>query len=272
LAAVGRNRGCARDSLWDASRNVSRQDQIAGEFTRGSRIIKEDRNLVLWELAGGERYWVPKGSQKLAEMRAEQKRRIYGYGKDGVHKGDIVLDCGANVGLFSATAFTDGAARVIAIEPAPHNLECLRRNMATEIASGRVVIYPKGVWDKDDVLTLRVQSTNSGADSVALVYGDTHEGPKVLLTTIDKLVAELALTRVDFIKMDIEGAERAALTGAKNTLREFHPRMAIAMEHQLNDPVELPRLIRSIAPDYRVKCGPCVETGASLRPETLFFF
>lgn len=166
----------------------------------------------------------------------------------------------------------DGAARVIAIEPAPDNLECLRRNLAPEIATGRVLIYPKEVWNKDDVLTLRVQSTNSGADSVALIYGDTHEGPKVLLTTIDKLVSELGLTRVDFIKMDIEGAEHAALVGAAQTLRQFHPRMAIAMEHRENDPIEVPRLVHSISPDYRVKCGPCVETGASLRPETLFFF
>lgn len=104
LAAVGRNRGCSEESRWTASQNVFRQDEIAGELARGSRIIKEDRGLTLWELAGGERYWVPKGSQKLPEMRAEQKRRVYGSGQDSVHPDDIVLDCGANVGLFSATA------------------------------------------------------------------------------------------------------------------------------------------------------------------------
>jgi hypothetical protein len=43
---------------------------------------------------------------------------------------------------------------VVAIEPSPANLECLRRNMSREIASGRVIVYPKGVWDREDVLAL----------------------------------------------------------------------------------------------------------------------
>ena len=76
---------------------------------------------------------------------AEQKRNIYG---TGIRRGDIVLDAGANVGVFTRKALWAGASKVIAIEPAPENLECLRRNFAAEIADGRVVVYPKGVWDK----------------------------------------------------------------------------------------------------------------------------
>src|SRR5260370_17207178 len=48
---------------------------------------------------------------------------------------------------------------------------------------------------------------------------DTHAGSALPLTTIDKIVSELALDRVDFIKMDIEGAEPNALRGARSEER-----------------------------------------------------
>ena len=72
---------------------------------------------------------------------------------------------------------------------------------------------------------------------------------EVRVTTIDQMVAELGLPRVDFITMDIEGAEKPALRGAAQTLRKFKPRMAIASEHLPDDVykrmlAELARVIR----------------------------
>ena len=69
-----------------------------------------------------------------------------------VRPGDVVLDCGANVGVYTRHALEAGARLVVAIDPAPENIECLRRNFSEEIKAGRVVVYPKGVWDKDEVL------------------------------------------------------------------------------------------------------------------------
>ena len=93
----------------------------------------------------------------LAHNLAEQERRIYMAGSVNVNAGDTVLDCGANVGVFTRVALAAGAKQVVAIEPAPDNVACLRRNFASEIAAGRVIVYPKGVWDKDDVLVLHAE-------------------------------------------------------------------------------------------------------------------
>jgi len=95
----------------------------------------------------------PTGSQDLWHCR------------NAVRSGDVVLDCGANVGVYTRDALDSGAKLVVAIEPAPENIECLRRNFAPEVAAGRVIVYPKGVWDKDDFLTLNVDPNNSAADS-----------------------------------------------------------------------------------------------------------
>ena len=93
----------------------------------------------------------------------------------------------------------------------------------------------------------------------------------VPLVTVDSLVANLALTRVDFIKLDIEGAEKNAIAGARQTMAHFRPRLAIAMEHLADDPVTIPAAIDSMGPGYETVCGACLHYGSSVRPDTLYF-
>ena len=69
---------------------------------------------------------------------------------------------------------------------------------------------------------MNIDDHNSAADSFVINPKDAHAtGEKLPLTTIDKLVAELNLPRVDFIKMDIEGAEVKALHGGRKTSRNI---------------------------------------------------
>ena len=232
----------------------------------GSRVIQKDDRFSLWDTPAGK-FWVPTGNGGIAYDLAEQKRNIYG---TRVRPGDIVLDAGANVGVFTRKALWAGAAKVVAIEPAPENLECLRRNFAAEIAAGSVVVYPKGVWDKDDVLKMQLDPANSAEDSFFRKFagGQSIEVP---LTTIDKMVAELGLPKVDFIKMDIEGAEQRAVVGAKNTIARFRPRMALCIYHVQDDPKMVPKLVHDAVPDYRVgKTCLCLED--RVQPEVAFFY
>jgi hypothetical protein len=85
-------------------------------------------------------------------------------------------------------------------------------------------------------------------------------------------VAELKLGRVDFIKMDIEGAETNALSGARETLAKDHPRLSISAYHLPTDPERIPQVIRGAWPGYRMECGPCAETeDGHVRPDVLYF-
>jgi hypothetical protein len=130
-------------------------------------------------------------------------------------------------------------------------------------------VYPKGVWNKDDELPLSTGSEwASTASSVALDRG--VQGPKVPLTTIDKIMGELKLPTVDFIKMDIEGAEMEALEGAVETVRQFHPRMAISVEHRPSDPDRIPELVQRLWPNYVSACGACANVNGSIQPDVLF--
>jgi FkbM family methyltransferase len=152
----------------------------------------------------------------------------------------------------------------------PLNLECLRRNFQPEIAAGCVVIVPKGVWNAEAEMDFTVSSENSGMSS--LVMPDP-QGKKIRvpLTRIDTAAAELSLAQVNFIKMDIEGAERQALAGAAGVLRRFKPVLAVEAYHLVDDAEVLPRVVLQANPGYAKVCGPCEQGPDGYLPHALSF-
>jgi FkbM family methyltransferase len=190
------------------------------------------------------------------------------YRSHGVRFGDVVLDGGAHVGVFTDIALRRGASRVVAIEPDTLNRECLTRNFASEIAAGKVVVVPQGIWSNKGRLLFHEGTTNSGTAGV--VFNDGGATSMIDVTTIDEIVRDLRLPRVDFIKLDIEGAEREALKGASETLRHFRPRLMLDAYHRPDDPIVLPQVIRFAQPGYREACGPCEITPSQLVPHVLY--
>jgi hypothetical protein len=93
----------------------------------------------------------------------------------------------------------------------------------------------------------------------------------VALTTIDKVVLELGLNHLGFIKMDIEGAEVAALWGAQITLSKYKPRLALAGYHNREDSEAIPAVVSRAWPGYRLEYGTFYHPGL-VRPQALFFY
>ncbi len=271
LAAAGRSPVCPLENALKADENLRLQIRYKDQILSASRLIRKDPGFHLWDTPRG-RWWIPEGDDWVLPYNlAEQERRIYGTGERSVKAGDIVLDCGANVGVYTRLALDAGAKTVVAIEPAPDNIESLRRNFPSEIASGRVILVPKGVWDKKDVLNLSIDPQNTAADSFVINQKATNQTIQVPLVPIDELVADLRLERVDYIKMDIEGAETNALAGGRQTLAKYHPRLSLAAYHLPTDPVRIPELVLAAWPGYRMECGPCAEAGGRVRPDVLYF-
>ena len=263
----GKTGNCSLAESFEGEALSRLQLENVNSIRAASKVVRKDERFSLWSTPAGE-YWMPTASgDALIYDLAEQKRDIYGR---RVHSGDIVLDAGANVGVFTRKALWAGASKIIAIEPGPENLECLRRNFAAEIADGRVVLYPKGIWDKDDVLRLSVDPASSARDSFVRPI-ENAQFVEVPLTTVDRLVAELQLPRVDFIKMDIEGAEQKAVNGARSTIAKFRPRMALCIYHVKGDEIMVPKLVAAARPDYKVS-KTCLCAADRVQPEVAFFY
>lgn len=75
-----------------------------------------------------------------------------------------------------------------------------------------------------------------------------HDYQAVNIDSIDNLIKE----KVDFIKLDIEGAEQDALLGAKDTIKKYKPILAICVYHKAEDWYKVPQIVLDINPDYDV--------------------
>jgi FkbM family methyltransferase len=174
----------------------------------------------------------------------------YGY-KDGsfdvtIKKDDIVIDAGAWIGDFSAYAISKGAM-AYAFEPVKANFDLLCQTK--KLNTGVIHPIQKGLSNSECELEISIDKENSGANSI-LLQGEEYE--KIFITTLDKFVEENNLERVDFIKADIEGAERDMLKGATNVLKTFAPKLAICTYHFPDDPEVLEKIIIDANPKYTV--------------------
>ena len=82
--------------------------------------------------------------------------------------------------------------------------------------------------------------------SFSSIYG--HGSQSVEVDTIDNIIKE----KVDFIKLDIEGAEQDAIDGAKETIKKFRPILAICVYHKAEDWYKIPQKVLAIESDYDV--------------------
>ncbi len=249
---LGRNT-CGMDKSYSAVRgDFSRE---VSHFQAVSRLLQKDPDgLQRWQTPLGE-FWSRPGYKLFTALAAQSVHR-FGNGPHKVRMGDIVVDCGSGIGDFVREALSCGAQLVVAVEPGPRNLACLQRTFAGEIASGFVRVVPKAAWVESGTMKMRLPEDRSTPADVDLV-------------SIDEVVAELQLPRVDFIKMDIEGAEPNALRGARNTITRFRPRMAIATDHSRGEYDQVMKAVWSARP-YNSVCGSCRANGLDFYPEVVF--
>lgn len=170
----------------------------------------------------------------------------------GVKPGDIVVDgggCWGDTTLYFAHE-TGPAGQVHVFEFSPANLLLMDKNLAANPSlAGQVRIHKEALWNTSG----ETLSFSEAGPSTAL--GGSTGTLSTATLTIDDWAANHKIPRVDFIKLDIEGAEGQALEGARQIIRQHKPRLAVALYHSLEDFVKLPQLIDSILPEYRFHLG-----------------
>lgn len=148
--------------------------------------------------------------------------------------GRVLFDVGANVGLYSLTAAAKGA-RVYAFEPNPRTRAKLDKNVRQNELQDRIRVLSEALCDTVGKATLYddANAEGMGANAGVASLSPRNAGGRsipVNTSTIDATVAELKLDRLHWIKMDIQGAELAALRGAADTLRTLHPSLVLEVD------------------------------------------
>jgi len=146
--------------------------------------------------------------------------------------GDVVLDAGAfrgHISLYFAL-LVGPTGQVVAFEPDEKNIEFLSKNLYRNDLEN-VKIERTLLWDKSEQI-LFCEQGNESSSAVWIPKGGQSELKQA--DTIDALVQKHNLDKVNFVKMDIEGAEIQALDGAVETIGKYKPSFAIASYHIVN--------------------------------------
>lgn len=153
-----------------------------------------------------------------------------------IEKGNIVFDAGANEGalsiIYSQKVGTRG--KVFSFEPDSINSDLLHENLNLNAEVENVKVIKNGLWNKSETLEF-FEAGNVGS---SLFYEDkTSKKVTIQGISIDDFVARKKINKLDFIKMDIEGAEIKALEGAVKTIEKLKPNFAIASYHVVDNQI-----------------------------------
>ena len=162
-----------------------------------------------------------------------------------------IIDIGANLGYYTAIASRRAGERglVIAFEPEPNFFKILSRNISRNNMKN-AICFEIAVAEKNGLTNLYLSNENKGHNSI-IRSEELKTSTQVKTTTLDDFLFYQKITKVDIIKMDIEGAEILALEGMKNTLIkhlpllffEFSPHSIIKLNR---NPVDFLSTIRKI--------------------------
>jgi FkbM family methyltransferase len=135
--------------------------------------------------------------------------------------GMMFIDAGANRGCFTlqAAKLVGSTGRVIAIEPAPENYSYLQRSIELN-GYGHARALPIALSDREGFANLQILGLST-AHTLAPLAPKYNDRPKVTVPTktLDSVVAEEHLERVDMVKIDVQELEIEVLRGAEKTLR-----------------------------------------------------
>ena len=154
----------------------------------------------------------------------------------------VVFDIGAFKGdtAYFFSKKCSNKARIYAFEPDENNY--------------KILLKIKDKYKLNNVIASNILFSNSETEINFLSMDLNRPAVKMKSTTIDKFVEENNIEKIDYIKMDVEGAEKNILEGAIKTIKKFKPSLAIAIYHGgklfMEDFYNIPIFIKNIINEY----------------------
>lgn len=140
-----------------------------------------------------------------------------------IKRGDVFIDVGANSGMYSlkAAGIVKETGIVLAVEPSIEVLSILERSIKLN-KFNNIRLRNLCAGDNTSVRTFWLNYNQPVSSSLSLKIGDA-QSTSVLTVTLDELIVWEKLERVDYLKIDAEGAENEILSGAENLISTYRP-------------------------------------------------
>ena len=166
------------------------------------------------------------------ELTLRAKTSVSGYLDVGAYHGETLMELESLVPVEMAMMF----------EPDDSNFSRLLSSKP-KFKTKRVQCLPLGISDRNSLVSFNSFGSESSGFSI---YGNGE----VLCVRIDDVVP--LDEKIDFLKIDVEGAEMAVLRGAKNIITTHRPTMAISLYHNWNDLWVIPNYVKEMHAGYKL--------------------
>lgn len=148
------------------------------------------------------------------------------FGDVGIRQGDVVVDLGGNIGIFTRYAYQKGASKIITFEPDRRYFQILKRN-----APENVILFNAAIGDKIGKMTL-TESSHLGGSNLWHPKDVLVNQYEVNVYTLDYILQHGLIDRIDFLKVDIEGSEIIALKGISDQNLSRIRNIAVEYHHE----------------------------------------
>jgi FkbM family methyltransferase len=152
-----------------------------------------------------------------------------------IKNGGTFLDIGANIGYYSLMAANLGATKIIGVEPNPIVLDRFKANIKFNGFERQIKTFQIGIGEKQGALDLRLSQADMGGSSILNTTLNSDK-IKIKIIPLSELLKKQGVTKVDVLKIDIEGFEDKALFPYFETLDKKHyPRLIIMEDSSQKD-------------------------------------
>jgi len=211
-----------------------------GKPDRAFYIKDRGRHLTIDDYLGRFRVRIDTSSDIQRRMLSRSyEPDVLGALRRFVPIGGVCVDVGANVGAltFAMAAHAGITGFVHAIEPGEAFAKRLRENLALNPAlESRVAVHELGLSDREGTAGWQDSATDPGTASVHWV-DPTRPVVPVPVNTLDRLAGEWNLSRLDLLKIDVDGMDHLVVRGAQNVIQRYQP--IIIFETTLCDPEQV---------------------------------
>lgn len=164
--------------------------------------------------------------------------------------GDFIIDGGISEYPEQTIAFSQSVqkeGKIFAFEPNSNCYKILKEKLKTTDKLQNIILIEKGLWNCNTDMRI----SNLGGSSSLMLTSDAVDTLNCSLITIDDFVQKNNIEKIDFIKLDVEGAEPEVIDGAKSTIRTFKPKLAISVYHKPEHIFSILLQINEIEPNYK---------------------
>jgi FkbM family methyltransferase len=185
----------------------------------------------LYKTVNGVRVKLP--AKYIRYFPSNYEEENFAFLKANCGDGATILDIGAHIGLFAAIAAKAAGehGKVFAFEPAPNTVPVLQQTIRINQLGHLISPVNQAMGKEVGKITFFISDTEADNSNSLVSYKEDRKlnGVEVDVNTIDNFVETKKLSKVNFIKIDVEGAEYDTLRGGIEVFKKYRPSFILAI-------------------------------------------